>query len=274
MKNSFTADTEDLVQMLRHRHVFAALLEEPLERRQLEDRLGVSRATSHRYVRTLERRGLVQKTNGRFVLTDLGTDIAETVGMFETTVSARLRLAPMLDLMRDLTPPVEIEAFEQATITSVEHGDPFAPLTRFISLVQGTKTLRGINTCGIAPTYMGEFQERILDGMQTELIDLPHILEDIMERYPERCVQVCVSEYLTLWIHEDNDALPFGLVIFDDRVGIGIFDTANGTVAAFVDTDEPAAIEWATAVYRQYQDESSRLEQFTKQGLQNAVSQC
>lgn len=66
-------------------------------------------------------------------------------------------------------------------------------LTRFITLVQETKTLRGINTCRIAPTYMEEFQGCILDGMQTELIDLPHITEDIMESYPEKCVQVCVS---------------------------------------------------------------------------------
>ena len=274
MKNTFEARTDELIQVLRHRRVFAELQEEALERRQLEDRLSVSRATSHRYVRTLEELGLIEKTNGRFVLTDLGTDIAATVATFETEVSARLRLAPMVDVMRGVTPPVDIAAFEDATVTSVEHGDPFAPLTRFVSLVQETETLRGINTCRIAPTYMDEFQGRILDGMRTELIDLPQILEDIMERYPEKCVQVCVSENLTLWIHEDRDALPFGLVLFDDRVGIGLFDTTKGTLEAVIDTDDPAAIEWATAVYSQYQSESSHLKNFTKKGLQNAVARC
>ncbi|MFP8958695.1 helix-turn-helix transcriptional regulator [Natrialbaceae archaeon A-CW3] len=274
MKNSFEAETDELIQVLRHRHVFAELQKEALERRQLEDRLGVSRATSHRYVRALEDLGLLEKTGGRYVLTDLGADIAATVATFETEVSARLRLAPMVDVMGDVTPQVDIAAFEDATVTSIEYGDPFAPLTRFISLVQETETLRGINTCRIAPTYMDEFQERILDGMQTELIDLPRILEDIMERYPEKCVQVCVSENLGLWIHENRGSLPFGLVLFDDRIGIGLFDTAKGTVEAFIDTDEPAAIEWGTAVYAQYQLESSQLENFTKKGLQNAIAQC
>jgi predicted transcriptional regulator len=274
MKNSFEAETDELIQVLRHRHVFAELQAEVLERRQLEDRLDVSRATSHRYVRTLEELGLIEKADGGFALTNLGTDIAATVATFETEVSARLRLAPMVDVMRNITPPVDIAAFEDATVTSVEHGDPFAPLTRFVSLVQVTETLRGINTCRIAPTYMDEFQGRILDGMQTELIDLPQILEDIMERYPEKCVQVCVSENLILWIHEDRDALPFGLVLFDDRVGIGIFDTTKGSLEAFIDTDEPAAREWATAVYDQYQSESSHLENFTKKGLQDAVTRC
>lgn len=274
MKNSFEAETDELIRVLRHRHVFAELQDEALERRQLEDRLSVSRATSHRYVRTLEELGLVEKTNGRFVLTDLGTDIAGAVATYEREISARLRLAPMVDVMADVTPPIDIAAFEEATVTNVEHGDPFAPLTRFVSLVQETETLRGINTCHIAPTYMDEFQGRILDGMQTELIDHPQILEDIMERYPEKCVQVCVSENLTLWIHEDRNALPFGLVLFDDRVGIGLFDTTKGTLEAVIDTDDPAAIAWATAVYSRYQAESSQLENFTKKGLQNAVARC
>ena len=272
MKNTYAAETDDLIKVLRHRHVFAELQEEPLERRQLEDRLGVSRATSHRYVRTLEDMALLEQSSGQFVLTDLGTDIADTVCRFATEVSARLRLAPMVDVLDGVTPAVDITAFEEATVTTVEHGDPFAPLTRFISLVQTTETLRGINTCHIAPTYMGEFQARILDGMQTELIDLPPILEDIMERYPEKCVQVCVSEYLTLWVHEDHDALPFGLVLFDDRVGIGLFDRTKGTLAVFIDTRERVAIEWAIAVYNRYQAESTQLKNFTKQGLQNAVT--
>lgn len=274
MQHTFDVGTDDLIQVLRHRHVFAELREGPLERRELEDRLGVSRATSHRYVRTLDEVGLIEKIDGRFVLTALGTDVAESVGTFEIEVGTRLQLAPMMAVMRDITPLVDITAFETATVTNAMHGDPFAPLTRFVSLVQGTETLRGINTCRIAPTYMDEIQERILDGMQTELIDLPRILEDIMERYPEKCVQVCVSENLVLRIHEEQDALPFGLVIFDDSVGIGLFDEQKGTLVSFIDTDEPAAIEWATAVYDQYQSTSSHLENFTKKGLQKAVARC
>lgn len=274
MKNSFETETDELIQVLRHRHVFAELQKGALERRQLEDRLDVSRATSHRYVRTLEELGLVEKTNGRFALTDLGTDIAATVATFETEVSARLGLAPMVDVLHTATPPVEIAAFVGARVTHVTHGDPYAPLTRFISLVQGTESLRGINTCRIAPTYMEEFQGRILDGMQTELNDTPQVLADVMERYPEKCVQVCVSENLTLWIHEDRDALPFGLVLFDDRVGIGLFDTVKGTLEAFIDTDDPAAMEWAIVMYGQYQSESVHLENFTKKGLKDALARC
>lgn len=272
MKNDFEAETDALIQVLRHRHVFAELQSGPVERRDLEDRLDVSRATSHRYVRTLKEMGLIERTDRGFALTELGSAIAETVAGFESDVTTRLRLAPMVDSVRGVSPPVDIAAFEDATVTTAGRGDPFAPLTRFISLVQETQTLRGINTCRIAPTYMDEFQDRILDGMQTELIDGSELLSDIMERYPEKCVEVCVSDFLTLWIPGNQEPLPFGVVLFDDRVGVGLFDASNGTLSAFVDTDEPAAIEWATAVYEGYRSESVRLENFTKRGIQKALA--
>lgn len=272
MTGSLETETDELVQVLRHRHVFAELQEGPLERRQLEDRLDVSRSTSHRYVRTLQELGLVEKTDGRYALTDLGAGIAEAVATFETEVGTRLRLAPMMDVVRDVTPPVDIAAFEDATVTSVDHGEPFAPLRRFVSLVQKTETLRGINTARIAPTYLDEFQGRILDGMQTELIDSPHITEDIMERYPEKIIQVCASENVTILIHEDEGTLPFGLVLLDDHVAIGLFHTTKGTLETLIDTDEPAAIEWATAVYDQYKSESTQLDNATLDSLKEAIA--
>jgi predicted transcriptional regulator len=272
MKSASEAETDQLIQVLRHRYVFRELKREALERRELEERLGVSRATSHRYVRTLKEMGLIEKIDGAFVLTELGEDIASAVATFDADVTTRLRLAPLLAVVRDVTPPIEIATFVDASIASVEYGDPYAPLTRFVSLVQETETLRGINTCRIAPTYMEEFQQRILDGMKTELIDLPQIAEDIMENYPEKCVQVCVSGNLTLWTHEIRDSLPFGLVLFDDRIGIGLFDTKKGTLNTFVDTDNTVAIGWATEVYDQYKSESVPLENFTKKGLREALA--
>lgn len=261
------AETERLVQVLRHRHVFAVLREDDLERRELEERVGVSRATSHRYVRTLEDLGLAARQNGVVTLTDLGRDIADAVANFETDVVPRLQLGPLVDVMGEVSPPVDLDAFVDATITSAGAGDPYAPLTRFVSLVQETDTLRGINTCRIAPTYMEEFRERILDGMQTELIDLPEMNRDIMRRYPEKCVQVCVSGNLTLWVHGPQDVLPFGLVLFDERIAVGVYDTATGTLTELIDTDAPTARSWAEDVYDAYKAESAHLENFTMTGL-------
>ena len=274
MKTVSEAETDRLIQLLRHGPVFAELRRGPLERREIETRLGVSRATSHRYVRTLEDMTLIEKVNGAYRLTGLGEEISTAVATFDDEVRTKLRLAPTMDAIRGVSPQIDVSAFDGASVVGVEYGDPYAPLTRFVSLVQESETLRGINTCRIAPTYMEEIQGRILDGMQTELIDLPPIVGDIMERYPEKCVQVCVSGYLTLFVYGSDNALPVGLVLFDDRVGVGLFDDRTGTLETFVDTDDPAAIEWASAVYDRYRADAARIENFTNDGLRDAASRC
>lgn len=274
MQNILNDGTDHLIQVLRHRDVLAELGREPIERRELQERLGVSRATSHRYVRTLEGMRLAKKTESGYVLTELGEDVASSVATFEEDVTTRIRLAPLADVIRNVTPPLDLDAFIDPSVKSVTQGDPFAPLSRFVSLVEETETLRGINAARIAPPYMEEFQRQILDGMKTELIEHPRIYEDIMESYPEKCVEVCASGYLTLWLRKPREVWPFGLVLFDNRVGIGIFNRQNETLELFVDSDTDTAVEWATDAYEQYKSDSVFLENFTKRGLRDALEQC
>jgi hypothetical protein len=49
--------------------------------------------------------------------------------------------------------------------------------------------------------------------------------------------------------HED---LRFGLTLCDDRVGLGVYDGETGMMELYLDTDSPAAYEWAEGVYATY----------------------
>ncbi|MFB6165351.1 MAG: helix-turn-helix transcriptional regulator [Haloarculaceae archaeon] len=254
--------------LLRRAPALGALGDGSLERGELEARLGISRATSHRHTRWLRDRGLVQRIDGEFHVTPVGRAVATSISEFEAEVETAFLLAPVVDALDaiGLTPP--LGAFADATVTHPD-GNPYGPMARYASLVRETGALRGFDTWTIAPTYMDEIQARILDGMQTELIDPIPMVEDLMENYPERCVQVCVSGNLVLRLH---DELPFGLAIFDDRVGVAVDDPDTGTLTGFVDTDSPAVRDWAKAVYEHYRAESVLLEEFTKNGLRAAVT--
>lgn len=244
-----------------------ALRDGPLDRRTVEERLDVSRATGHRLTRWLGDRGLIVREDGEFRLTELGRVVARSVTDFKSEVTAAVRLAPVVEATGGGDVPLPLEAFEGAVVTTSTRGDPHGPMTRYVELVRSTAALRGFDTWAIAPTYMGEVQTRILDGMRTELIDPVDVVEDVMENYPERCVEVCVSGNLSIRLH---DSLPFGLALFDDRIGIAVRDPDTGTLRAFVDTDSPAAREWAEAAYDAYRAESVPLETFTKRGLREA----
>ena len=256
--------TEQLAELLGHWPMLAALREGPLDRRDLQEQLEVSRSTCHRHTRALTEAGLVERPTNEYVLTRPGGVVADAVSAFATHVQTALTLGPVLDRLHGVSPEFDVGIFADPTVTTAESKNSSRPVARALSLFRETETFRGVHTATIAPMYLED--ERVLEGLPTEVIEPPEVAEEIMDEYPERCVEVCVSENFTYWLLDD---LPFGLVIYDDRIGIGV-ERAGG-VTTFVDTDAPAAREWAEAVFESLRREAILLEGYTKQGLKAAL---
>jgi predicted transcriptional regulator len=251
-------DTDLLGDIIRHGPVFEALLQNPLDRGEIEAHLGVSRATSHRFTQWLGEQGFVTKIDGRFQLTGRGEVVAEEILRFEANVRTAHRLAPLLDVICEDHQEFVVEPFIDATVTVAEPDDPYRPVERFISLVRGSETFRGFNTTHMAPLVLGGFHQQVFDETDTEIIYLPHIVEKLFETYPERAGEAIEDGHLAL---RTRDELPYGLAIVDDRVGIGGYDEATGLMQVFVDTDAPIAREWAERVYASVRDDSEPLEE-------------
>ena len=249
-------DTDLLGDIVRHGPVLEALLDGPLDRGEIEDRLDVSRATSHRFAQWLDEQRFVEKVEGRLRLTGRGEVVAEEVLRFEANVSTADRLAPLLDVICEDHQEFIIEPFVDATVTVAEPDDPYQPVERFISLVRDSATFRGFNTTHMAPLVLGGFHQQMFDTTDTEIIYLPHIAEKLFETYPERAGEAIEHGHLAL---RTRDELPYGLAIFDKRVGIGGYDEATGLMQVFVDTDASIAREWAERVYTSVRADSERL---------------
>ncbi|MCL7418246.1 MAG: hypothetical protein M8354_10460, partial [Halalkalicoccus sp.] len=149
--------TDLLGDIVRHGPILEALLKEPLDRREIEERLGVSRATSHRYTQWLNEQEFAKKADGRFELTWRGEVIAEEVLRFEANVRTAHRLTPLLNAVCDDHREFVVEPFVDATITVAESNDPYRPVERFIELVNKSETFRGFNTTHMAPLVLDEF---------------------------------------------------------------------------------------------------------------------
>ncbi|MFC7216359.1 helix-turn-helix transcriptional regulator [Saliphagus sp. GCM10025334] len=250
-------DTDRLGDIVRHGPVLEALLEKPLDRGEIEDRLDVSRATSHRFTQWLGEQGFAEKVDGRFQLTGRGEVVAEEVLRFEANVQTAHRLTPLLDVICEDHREFVVEPFVDATVTVAEPDDPYRPVERFISLVQESETFRGFNTTHMAPLVLGGFHEQLFDATDTEIVYLPHIAETLFDTYPERAQKAIESGHLTL---RTRDQLPYGLALFDERVGIGGYDETTGLMQVFVDTDAPIAMEWAERVYDSVRADSETLD--------------
>ena len=250
-------ETDALVDVVRHGPVLEALLDGPLDRGEIEAKLDVSRATSHRFVRWLEGQGYAEKVDGRYRLTGRGEAVAEEVLRFEANVRTADRLAPLLDAVCRDHREFVVEPFVDATVTVADPTDPYGPVERFLSLVRESETFRGFNTTHMAPLVPGEFHEQVFSGTDSEIVYLPDVAATLFETDPERAREAVERGHLTL---RTREGLPYGLALFDDRVGIGGYDESTGQMQVFVDTDSPIAREWAERVYRSVRADSRPLE--------------
>lgn len=249
--------TDFLLDVVRHGPVLEALFGEAMDRREVEEHLGVSRATSHRFTRWLGEHDLAEKRDGRFHLTGKGLSFAEGVLRFERNVETADRLAPLLDLICEDHMELVVEPFADATVTTAESADPYAPVRRFLELLSNSDTLRGFNTTHVVPLSPEPGGRDAFEGVDAEIIYLPEVVETLFAAAPDRARVAVEAGHLTL---RTREALPYGLAIFDDRVGIGGYDETTGAMAVFVDTDAAYAREWAERTYAAFRDDSEPLD--------------
>ncbi len=203
------------------------------------------------------RAGIRREGRWPIQLTWRGAVIAEEVLRFEANVRTAHRMTPLLDAVCEDHRDFILEPFVDATITVAEPDDPYKPIERFIALVSKSDTFRGFNTTHMAPLILGEFHQQVFEETDTEIVYLPHIVEKLFETYPERAQEAIDSGHLAL---RTRDELPYGLALFDERVGIGGYDETTGLMQVFVDTDAPIAWEWAERVYASVRADSNPLD--------------
>ena len=254
-------DTDLLGDIVRHGPVLEALRGEPLDRREIEERLDVSRATSHRFTQWLDEQNLVEKVDSQFQLTGAGEAVADEVLRFEANVGTVHRLSPLLEAVCEDHQEFVLEPFVDAEVIHAKPDDPYRPVERFLSLLRDSESFRGFNTTHMAPLVLGEFHHQIFEETDTEIVYLPPIVEKLFDTYPKRAREAIESGHLALRTRDD---LPYGLAIFDNRVGIGGYDEDTGLMQVFVDTDTQIAREWAERVYASVKASSEPLEEIGK----------
>ena len=246
---SSLSDLEFLARSENRLAVLAALRVESATRPALRETLDVERVTLGRILADFEERSWVVTDDGRYRLTLLGEIVADALEEAVDALDAAGRLRPVAGLLPRGAFDVSPTRLRDATVTDASAGDPYRPVRRFMMLLEESSSLRGYDTTTIAPLYVDDIRENILDGMRTEVVYLPAVAEQLHEDYRAAVAAAVDAGHLRLRVAE---SLPFGLAVFDDRVGIGVYDDSNGMLAAFVDTDDPVVREWAVESFERY----------------------
>ena len=252
---------DDIGYLARSEHrvpTLVALTVRPRSRSELWEITGVSSSTIRRTLSEFEDRNWIRKTGYQYEATRLGTHIATAMADLIEQVETERKLRDVWQWLPGDESGFTIDMCSSAVVTVAEPDDPYRPVNRFLSLLRETDQFRfvGFDLALLEPCK-DEVCQRIIDGMQTEIIDPPSVAKYIRSTYPELSSRTLESGNLTIRLHDDLP--PFGVGIFDDRIAISGYDPNSVMVRVVVDTDAPEAREWAESTYESYRRKTPTL---------------
>ncbi|GAA0241805.1 helix-turn-helix transcriptional regulator [Haladaptatus pallidirubidus] len=246
---------DDIAYLARSEHrapTLVALTVRPRSRSELWEMTGVSSSTIRRTLSEFEERNWIRRNEYQYEATPLGAFIASAVAELIERVEIERKLRNIWQWLPDEESGFTIEMCSDAVVTVAEADNPYAPINRFLLLIKETDQFRFVGSdLPLLEPCRDEFCQRVIDGMQAEIIDPPSVAKYIRSTYPKLSAETLASGNLTIWLHDD---LPhYGIGIFDHRVAICGHDSDNVMVRVLVDTDSQEAREWAESKYSFYQ---------------------
>ena len=248
---------DEFVSLARRWSVLRALREGPLDRRDLQERVGVSRPTIHRQIRALGEDGLVAKRNGAFELTPVGELVAtEFARVFEVmdTASALSQVARWVPVDEF---EFEFDRFRGADVVLAHPNDPLAPTRRMLQQIHSADDIR-ILTYTFLPEGDPATRRCFIEDHQslTGVLD-SGLLEAILA---DPASAAHCQELLTggARIAVAAEPVPFILTIADETVLIGAVDD-GGSPQGLIVTDDEVIRTWAEKTVDEYFERADRI---------------
>ena len=236
----------------------AALAERPQSRADLQALTEASASTIGRTLREFEERKWISKDGHQFEATQLGAFVASGMQALIERLETEQKLRNVWQVLPTEASGITIEMGSNAVVSVAKADDPYAPVNRFVSLLRKTDRFRFVgHEIALLEPCKDEFSQRILDGMQTEIIDPPSVARYILSTYKDHCAEPLKSGTLTVRLH--NELPPYGVSLFDDRIAISCYNPDSGSVEVLLDTDAPETREWAESTYDTYRREARPL---------------
>ena len=242
---------DDIAYLTRSEHrgpTLIALTVRPRSRSELWEMTGVSESTIRRTLSEFEEREWVERDGYQYETTQLGGFVASAMAEFIERVETEQKLRGVWQLLPDEETGFTIEMCADATVTVADPEDPSRPISRFCALIEETDQLRftGLEVA-MLESCKNELCERIIDGMDTELINPPRVANYVRSNCPDLFSKALDSGNLDVRLHDELP--PFGVSILDERVAITGYDREGVSVRVLIDTDDTDAREWADSMF-------------------------
>lgn len=244
----------DVAYLARSEHrvpTLLALSERPRSRSELCELTGVSSSTMRRTLDEFEDRIWIRKDGYQYGATRLGEAIASGIEDLIDRVETVRKMGDVWGWLPDEVAELPVDRWSDLTVTLADPDFPYRPVNRFESLLQGTNTVRylGPEVALMEPCF-DVLLSLLDDGSDVTLVDRPNCHTYFLSTYPKRCSEM--MQYDDFTVLEHDELPPYGVGLLDERVTISCYEQGSGTVQALIDTDLPAAREWARPIFESY----------------------
>lgn len=233
----------------------------PADRSTLRSKTGASSPTIGRVISDFEQRRWLVRENSVFLLTPLGEYVANRFFELRDAMEIERKLRDVWQWLPREMEGFSVELFADAVVSYPGPGYPYEPVERLTQLIEGSNRMRGFDTIVFKSINNETVCRAVLDGMELEYVYSPDALQGTFAWNPDRVVEAASCDNCTVFVH---DALPdgdrCGLGIADDRALICCHDPETGALQAIVDTDAPAAREWAIATFERVRREATQVD--------------
>jgi predicted transcriptional regulator len=241
---------EDGGTFLKRNPLLAAIKEEQLGRRDLEQRFDVSRTTIYRATEYFEDRGLIEPLNGGYRLTPRGQGVSAAIDQYHDLLAAADHLAPLIEYVDHPMFLRSLHLFEDAELLTADPGEPYRLTEWLTGKLAETDFFRGVDP------VMGNAQqhevglERVEAGAdiasvisRTRVAEWGDLTADRLAAAKRRLGEC--NAFI-------GDDLPFTLQIYDETVVVVGLDDDTGLPVVCAVTDRVDTRDWAMALYRRY----------------------
>lgn len=248
--------------------VLDALAGRPRDRAALRRVTGASSPTVGRILADFQERQWVARDGPTYELTPLGEFVAERFGALCEAMETERKLRDVWQWLPREMEGFSVDAFADAVVSYPGPGYPYQPVARVTQLIEGIDAMRGFGSTVFKSINNETVYRAVVDGMDYESIYTPAVLEATVAWNPERVAEAVACDNCVILLGDDlPEESPFGITIFDDRVGICCHDSETGMLEAFVDTDAPEAREWAVSVYERHRADARPIDDEEKARL-------
>ncbi len=242
--------------------ILETLADGPHTRRELMDATGVSRTTLGRILNELAERGWTERNaDGRYGATRTGEHVAASFLPLIDAMATVRSLGEAASWLPASVHDVGIDAFRAATVHRPNQNAPASFAGELVDRIGPAEEVRTLTYLAPPEHSVAELlHDRIRDaGVDSEFVLAGGLADHIAEN-PERRDRWRESVEAGAAVYDYDGHIACNLFVIDGTVLVVNTSPEDGPPGAFVESDDPRALEWAEDLVASYREEAERLD--------------